>query len=166
MKSFKPANSKFLKKVFTQLFIVLCIISFPTIYNFITPFKFNVKDSFYWTSGIILFIGLIHEICKKRLYEISFDTDKRIVIFSFKRLFTNLKQEALSFDTINLVILEDSSILRLLSKRLIFWVLKNNRIFYEFKNSSDNFSPKILIEITKTFEELSLPVSRNGVENF
>lgn len=160
MKSFKPANSKFLKKIFIQLFIVLCIISFPTIYTSISPFKFNVKDSFYWTSGIILFIGLLYEICKKRLYEISFDTDKRIVIFSFKRLFTNLKQETLSFDTINLFILEDSSILRLFRKRLTFWILKNNLIFYEFKNSNDNFSPQILIEIAKTFEELSLPVSR------
>jgi hypothetical protein len=143
--------------VLKRFLATAAILFLPIFFDLFFPIDF-IADTYYSIALVLMFIKIIDELAKNRLTEIRFDADCNQVIFVYKTLFILSRQKTLPFDNARLEIAQSKSSWTWLWEPLTLYFLKNKKEVFEIKKSKDGFSIDKLKKISKTVENLSLPI--------
>ena len=157
MLTYKTNQQNIKRYLFYQVLSILCLILVLFVCHFAFPKYHILKPSSFWIIGIASFIGLIVELNRERVFEISFNHDRQEMIFTYKsHMFSKLKNYTLQYQIAKVEKNEDTSFIKWLKKPLTIYFYKNKTEVFKESKKKDGFSGNVLNEIYKTCEQISL----------
>jgi hypothetical protein len=132
--------------VITIIFAIV-LLWFPerlTIFSLVVPAILLLKD-FYDKAS------------RRRLQQLTFDSDKNEVVVFFKSLLSNVKQIRLSFDAARLEVVEEKGKLKIFEP-LTLYLMKEKMEVFELTKSKDLLTVDTLQDIVRTAEDYAIPI--------
>lgn len=156
MTTFATNRPDIKKYLLYQVLMVACIMLTLLICEYAFPQSRFFKDFNYLLIGIITSVVVVIEIMRERIYEISFDNDKKQISFAYKRsAFSKLKRYDLPYDVARVERGEDTAIVKWLTPPSLYF-LKNKLEVFKIYKQKDGFSNKALHEIYNTCVQIYL----------
>jgi len=147
MTTYKTDRPNIKKYLLYQLLSIVCVLLVLVICEYVFPQYRFFRDSNYRLYGIVTIIAMFFEIKRERVYEISFDHDKKQISFYYKTsAFSKLKKYDLSYDVARVEKGESSILIQWLASRAIYF-FKNKLEIFEISKRKDGFSKTTLDEI-------------------
>ena len=117
-----------------------------------------VKNSFYYILLLLLLLRFMIDLNSQRIYKLSFDTDRHLIVFEHKSIFSKTVKEGLPFENCRVEINRKKIKWAWLDEPFDFYFLQNKTEVFTLSKSKDGFSLNTLNKMYETIESLSFPI--------